>query len=151
MKKTPRFLVGKMSFRIDFYRSYNLRKAQKMSENREAAAAASLFASASSAPPEMDTHAVTLRVPVDDYCQLSAMAQIAGISKSAMALRAISAGMTAIRFHIQPDVNEEISELGQLMYEAYIGENDTLGLTPTEVREIRKLSSSTFDTLQESP
>ena len=99
MKKIPRIQVVKMSFRIDFQLGYNLRKAQKMSENREAAAAAVLFASASSAP-EMDTHAVTLRIPLDNYCDLSAMAQIAGISKSAMALRAIAAGMTAIKDHI---------------------------------------------------
>jgi hypothetical protein len=122
MKKIPRIQVVKMSFRIDFQLGYNLRKAQKMSENREAAAAAVLFASASSAPPEMDTHAVTLRIPLDNYCDLSAMAQIAGISKSAMALRAIAAGMTAIKDHIPEDVVGEIDELAQLMFEAHVEE-----------------------------
>lgn len=114
--------VVKMSFRIDFQLGYNLRKALKMSENREAAAAAVLFASASSAPPEMDTHAVTLRIPLDNYCDLSAMAQIAGISKSAMALRAIAAGMTAIKDHIPEEVVGEIDELSELMYEAHVEE-----------------------------
>ena len=123
-----------------------------MSENRAAAAAAGLFASASSAPPETNTHAVTLRVPVDDYCTLSAMAHIAGISKSAMALRALDAGITAIRLHIQTGVNDEITELGQSIYETYIQEHDMgfIGLTPAESRELR-LSSSTFDIFQESP
>ena len=119
-----------------------------MTKNREAADAALLFVSPSSSPPE-DTHAVTLRIPLGHYCELSAMAQIAGISKSAMALRAIAAGMVAIKDHIPDDVVAEIDELYELMCEAH-DDTDT-GLTPSEVREIRKLSSSTFDTLQESP
>ncbi len=124
MKKTPRMQVVKMAFRIDFCCIKTLRKAPKMSENRQAAEAAVLFASASSAPPEMDTHAVTLRIPLDDYCQLSAMANIAGISKSSMALRSISAGMTAILQHINSDVREEITELAVNMYENHVGEGE---------------------------
>lgn len=87
--------------------------------NKAAASAASLFVPLDESQPERGTHAVTLRIPVDDFHILCAMASRAGISRSGMGIRALSAGIDAIRELLPDEANEAIDELALHLADNY--------------------------------
>ena len=87
--------------------------------NKAAASAASLFVPPDENQPERGTHAVTLRIPVDDFHVLCAMASRAGISRSAMGNRVLSAGIEAIRQLLPDDANDVIDELALHLADQY--------------------------------
>ena len=126
MKKTPRMQVVKMAFRIDFCCIKTLRKAPKCRKTARQQKLPFFFASASSAP-EMDTHAVTLRIPL--------MTTPAGDGQHRRNQQVINGiafylrRMTAILQHINSDVREEITELAVNMYENHVGEGELPLLT----------------------